>query len=824
MRKQFIIVIFILGFLFSCSPTKYIPKGEHLLHSYETKTDDKTVANFEFYAYVKQKPNKKIFGLPLYARIYNTINPEKEAKREKRRKVKEDKMNMRRLKKGKEPREKIALSRTVLKIGEKPVIYDENQSRKTSKQLELFLKNKGYYLAKVKDSVAFNDKKAKVTYKINPGKPYTIRNYKDSITDTEVSSIVSNYLKKSKIKKGKVLESELLTQERTKITELLYNQGYYQFSKEYIYFSIDTFIGNNQADILLSIKNPKEQLPDGEMEETTHVKFLFDALSILPDYEPSNILSEKKKIIIHDTIKTDKKISFLIANKNKYTQSVLKRGLRIETDSLYRASKVKSSFEYYSSLSNFKLINISFTESAKYNDTLNYPHRYLDTQIKLTPSIMQSFTVELEGNTTNGRYGMASNLLYQHLNIFGGAQILNVKLKAELSNKEAIAEESNNYFSETEYGVTASIYFPNLLAPFNTKELYLKVFPKTNVSLGYNFRENSNYKKNVFITTFGYSWKTKNMTHQFNLIEFNSVKLTNISSSYLSELFQTNQFQEKYDHVILGSSYSFTYSNQDIKKQANFMFFKTKIELAGKILNTINKSTKADKLSAGEYFRRVYELIYETEQEIDNSIDSLNNIRPGFYTLNNIPYAQFSKIEIDFRYYQILDSKNEIVYRINPGVIIPFGNSYYSPQEKQFFLGGASSMRAWQARTLGPGSNSDAEQLYQYGDIKLEMNLEYRFHLFWMVEGALFTDVGNIWSLDVYDNTENKDFSFKDFYKDLAVGTGFGVRADLDFFIFRFDFGFKMHDPAIVNGSKWIGLKAFTYKNMAFNFGIGYPF
>ena len=133
-------------------------------------------------------------------------------------------------------------------------------------------------------------------------------------------------------------------------------------------------------------------------------------------------------------------------------------------------------------------------------------------------------------------------------------------------------------------------------------------------------------------------------------------------------------------------------------------------------------------------------------------------------------------------------------------------------------------MRAWQAITLGPGTYIDPVQIYQYGDIKLEMNIEYRFQLFWMVEGALFTDIGNIWSINKYDELESKKFSFGDFYKDLAVGTGFGLRMDFDFFIFRFDFGFKMHDPTIINKSKWLGMSAFTWDEMAFNFGIGYPF
>ena len=826
----FLIVLFSV-FLFSCSPTKYVPKGEHFLQSYEIKTDNKATNDFGLDSYIKQKPNKKIFGVFLYARIYNIIDPAKEKKREEKWQPREDKMNRKRLSKGKETKEKFHWSRWLLKIGEKPVLYDPVLTKKTSRQLKIYLKNKGYYLAKVSDSVALKDKKANVTYNIKAKTPYKIRNYKDSISDKEIKSILQKHFEESKLKKGDILESEMLSVERSKITEILLNNGYYRFSKEYIFFSIDTFIGNYNADILLTIKNPVEQLPDGEIEEIVHSKYIFDNLSIYPDFEPSNIISNKKKITVYDTIKTDKKISFLIENKNKYTEAVLSRGLRIETDSLYRASIVKSSFKYYSSLANFRLINLNFTESERCIDTASYPIRFLDTHIKLTPSTQQSFTVELEGNTTNGRYGMASNLLYQHLNIFGGAQILNVKLKGELNNQEAAAEDSDNYFSETEYGVTASLFFPNLLSPFNTRKLYLKVFPKTNVSLGYNFRENSNYRKNIFSSTYGYSWRTNNMTHQFNLIEFNSVNLTNISSNYLSELNQTNQFQEKYDHVILGSSYSIIYNNQDIKKHTDFIYLRTKIELAGNLLNQINKTTNAEKLSAGEYFRNVYYSITDhisntdlREQRFQELIDSTNAIKPGFYTLNEIPFAQFVKAELDFRYYQKLGLKNELVYRINPGIIIPFGNSYYSPQEKQFFLGGASSMRAWQARTLGPGSYTDNEQIYQYGDIKLEMNLEYRFHMFWMVEGALFTDIGNIWSIDKYDDIVTKKFRINDFYKDLAFGTGFGLRMDFDFFIFRFDFGFKIYDPNTNKESKWLKRDTLKWDNMTFNFGIGYPF
>ncbi len=266
------------------------------------------------------------------------------------------------------------------------------------------------------------------------------------------------------------------------------------------------------------------------------------------------------------------------------------------------------------------------------------------------------------------------------------------------------------------------------------------------------------------------------------------------------------------------------------------MYFKLITELAGNLLFLTHSLIKPEKLGAGDYQRDVFQIMAnnidtltqdEADELVNNVVEGLNDSLPGFYTIFGLPYAQFFKTEIDFRYYNILNSKNELVYRINPGVIVPYGNSYYAPQEKQFFLGGASSMRAWQARTLGPGSyrlESDTIQIYQYGDIKLEMNVEYRFKLFWMLEGALFLDAGNIWTLNEYETNTSKKFSFNRFYKEIALGTGVGFRFDLSFFVIRFDFGLKLHNPALAEGERWLNISNVQDRDWTFNFGIGYPF
>lgn len=827
------IVPLIAIFFVACSPTKYLKEGEYFLKEYSVEADNKKVMQYYPEDYVKQKPNKKIQFLNIYpyASIYNIVDPQKEEKREEKRRPVEERMNRKRLEKGKEPREKFYFSRWFRKIGEAPVVYSPVQAKKSAQQITTLLKNKGYYNAETTDSVKYKGKMASVYYNINAGKPYVIRNYRDSIEDPEVAKLLEGYFKKSQIKAGLNVDVSLFDTERENINQRMLENGYYRFAKEYIFFEVDTFVGNHQADVLISVKSPVETNIEGNQVVGRHKKYYIKEMNIYPDYEPAAIIQNKKQDVInYDTVSGEKNIKFLIAKRNKYTQAVLTRGLTIASDSIYRASKAKGSFTYYSSLSNFRLINFDFKEPANIILNGDSGRSYLNTHIKLTPQTQQSYTVELEGNTTSGKYGMASNLLYQHLNLFGGAEILDLKFKVELNNQDPGVVVSDSYFSETEYGVIAAIRFPNMVSPFKTRSFYLKYYPKTAFSIGYNFRYNASYRRSIFSSSYGYDWRSSSsMSHFFNALEFSSVKISRMDSTYLSELLKSGQFEEKYDHMILGSSYTMTYNTQNIKKSRDFHYLRIRIEPAGNILYLIEKSAKAPKLGYGEYLRDAVKANNSSasDEVVDFKVDSLNQARPDFYTLFNLPYSQYFKAEVDFRYYQILNSKNEIVYRINPGVIVPYGNSFYSPQEKRFYLGGASSMRAWQARQLGPGSFRQGKPIiYQYGDIKLEMNLEYRFKMFWVVEGALFIDAGNIWSLAEYEQLDVKKFQIDRFYKEIAIGSGVGLRLDFSFFVFRFDFGFKLYDPSISDGSRWLGMSAFNFKEnkITFNFGIGYPF
>ena len=297
--------------------------------------------------------------------------------------------------------------------------------------------------------------------------------------------------------------------------------------------------------------------------------------------------------------------------------------------------------------------------------------------------------------------------------------------------------------------------------------------------------------------SYGYFWKSsKQVHHIFNPIAISSVKLKGMSLDFLKS-FANPYIRESYtDHLISVTNYSYIFSNQKINKSRNYIYFRSNIESAGNILSTYSKLTNR-KLTKDNY-----------------------------YEIFNNRFAQYLKTDFDFRYNKYTANKNKIVYRLFFGIGYPYGNLKTLPFEKQFFAGGANSIRAWQVRTLGPGSYKDTLQIpIQSSDIKLETNLEYRFKLFWVIQGALFIDAGNIWALNKIENRNEAMFKFNRFYKEIAVGSGAGLRFDFSFFIIRFDLGIKIYEPQEDLGKRLIITnRSYNSNDFQLNIGIGYPF
>jgi outer membrane protein assembly factor BamA len=351
-----------------------------------------------------------------------------------------------------------------------------------------------------------------------------------------------------------------------------------------------------------------------------------------------------------------------------------------------------------------------------------------------------------------------------------------------------------------ELGIEGRLTFPTFLLPFKTERFIRKYNPKTSTSISYNYQHRPDYTRSVFQTTFGYNWTSGDfITHIINPLQLNFVKMIDASDEFLEDIEDTYLEYSYEDRLILGVNYSFIFSNQDMKKTKDFVFFRTNLETAGILLKGMARAINAER-------------------------DSL-----GRYIMFGNAFAQYVKGDVEFRYFKIMNDQTNLVYRIFAGVAYPYGNSITIPYEKQYFTGGANGIRAWQVRNLGPGSfnifNESEAPRYpnQTADVKLEGNIEYRFDLFWLLEGALFVDGGNIWSLNKDDDRPGAFFEWDRFYKEFALGTGFGLRMDFSFFVFRFDLGMKVRDPAQPEGSRWVFMNS-GYNSPQFNIAIGYPF
>jgi outer membrane protein assembly factor BamA len=416
----------------------------------------------------------------------------------------------------------------------------------------------------------------------------------------------------------------------------------------------------------------------------------------------------------------------------------------------------------------------------------------------------QSTSFDVEGTNTSGNLGVAGNINYQHRNLFSGAEILQINLRGAI---ERVANSESDYFNTRELGIESSITIPKLLGPGSFIRSFKAVQPKTVFTLGYNFQRRPEYTRTISNIKFGYDWMTTETFRQtLNLLDFNMVNLYRFDPDFIEKIKDLYIKSSFTDHLILATNYSFTYNNQSLNQGQGYNYVRFNIESAGNILSLLSSLANRPK---------------------EESVDTLGLGTTKYYQIFNTRFAQYVKSDIEFRHGYSFDKYNTLVTRAFLGIGVPYGNFDILPFEKKYFTGGANGIRAWQVRSLGPGTYKAPEGAYpnQSSDIKFEANLEYRFRLIDFIEGALFFDVGNIWAINKKDNREGALFEFDKFYKQLAFGTGTGLRFDFNYFIFRLDLGLKLREPADRFGDGWIiGNRPVNKDDLNFSFAIGYPF
>lgn len=769
---QLPLILLVFSMAVSCSSVKFVPEGEKLLNDVDIHIDNKQVSREEVKAQVRQKENLKILGFSkFHLAMYNLSSKKKQHDWFKR-------------------------------IGEEPVIYQENQTVRSKEQLALYLQNKGYYDAVIEDTLIYHPKKPKVNlvFDIHTGSPYRIRNYTYETKDERIKPLLLNDTINRLLKKNDIFDVDLLNAEREHLVTMMQNHGYYRFSADYIQFVADSSLGNRQVDLTMEVSDAD---PGRETDSVNHHKrFVVRNFLINSDFNPPQ-LSFKRVTDPLDTLVIPP-YTITYHGKLRYRPQLLDDLNRIQDGPFYSLRNVEKTYRSLNQIKQFRMVNLNFDiVDSLGNDSIGV----LDGRFQLSPLPSQGFSVDLEGTNSSGNLGIAGNLNYQHRNLFQGAEILNVTLKGAFERQQAVVNESALNFNTHEYGIEASLTLPKFLSPVRGKNFFNFQVPQTSFTLGYNYQRRPDYTRTITNFRFGYNWKSKPYrTHYLNVIDFNYVNLSEFNEDFLNSIKDMYIKSSYTDHLISALSYTRVDNTQNIGRSGNYRYFKWSFESAGNLLAAV----------AGL-----------TDRKKKTEIDTITNEPVSYHQIFNTRFAQYLKTDFEYRYGHMLDEYNSVVGRLFVGVGLPYGNFDVLPFEKKYFTGGANGIRAWQVRTLGPGTYKASEDDYpnQSGDIKIEGNLEYRFRLLGRVEGAFFLDAGNIWAINKNDNREGALFKFDSFYKEIAIGTGTGLRFNFNYFIFRLDLGMKLRDPSLESGKRFIiGNYPINADHFNFSFAIGYPF
>lgn len=781
MMKVILRIIYFVCFiqiLVSCSSTRYVGEGEYLLDKVNILSDNKSYKPSDLKPYLRQQPNFKAFGLmkwQLY--VYDWSGRD----------------------------EKKWLSRQLRRIGEAPVILDSALVFQSSDELRRFFINKGYANAEVSVVIDTSKrKKAQVTYRIKSNEPYRIGHYTMNLDDSVIDSIAhlkaphhsvfsSSFRTFSDdyaplLKDNVLFDRDVLDKERQRITTLMRRNGYYTFNREHLSYIADSSAGNHKVDVDMFLRPYRFERPDGSVVDTTHHQYYIKDVSIITDYDPLTLdmdtLGKRDSMYIgHVKIIYGK-------NGRSIRPSVLRRSNFIMPGRLYNERNVEQTYASFTTLRALRNVNIRFTEVNE-SDTSK-----LNCTILTSPAKIQGFGVDLEGTNSAGDFGFASSLNYQHRNLFRGAEVFSTKVRGAY---EALSKsEGKNYW---EFGAESSILFPRFLFPFLSESYRRKIRATSELKVSYNFQTRPEFERAILSGGWSYIWQERSNTqarHVFKLLDVDYVHIPKVDSTFRRSLPESALLYNFTDQFVLGTGYTYSFNNFNPQNRLrNTHSMRVSFDMAGNLLYALSELTHAEKDPEGRY------------------------------KLFGINYAQFVKGDIDFAKGLVLDNRSRIAFHFGVGVGYPYGNSRMLPFERSYFSGGANSVRGWSVRSLGPGSmptDSIHSFAQQTGDIRLDINLEYRTKLFWKFELATFIDGGNIWTFHKDVSRPNGNFDFSRFYKEIATSYGVGLRLDFDFFLIRFDTGWKAYNPQEEGAKRWAILHPNFGSNFAWHFAVGYPF
>lgn len=764
--RIYIYFLTVLLLLSGCSVSKFIPDGQYLLDEVHVRSDNREIKSSEMYSYVRQKPNSKWFSLvklPMY--IYCAS--------------------------GKDSTKWI--NKLLRKMGDAPRIYDPSVAEETRMQILSAVQNKGYLGAEVVLEEKLKKNKIDAYYRISTGNPYMISSINYNIEDYVIRDLLMNDSIHSNLVEGMRFNVNVLEEERNRITQYLLNRGFYRFNKDYITFQADTVNGTYRIDLTMNIALNEQN--NGNYN-SLHRQYKVRKVNYLMDIDNLAAVRNNPET---DTVEYNQ-LSIIYNDKLFLRPGVIASHNRIESGKLYSNRDVMSTYSSLARLGILKYSNIRFVEHFE-NDSA-----YLDAYVSLSRNKNKTLAFQIEGTNSAGDLGAAASVTYTHRNLFKGSETFNIKLRGAYEAVTGLEGYANNNY--TEYGIETSLEFPEFMFPFLKSDFKKSVNAKSQVSAKYNWQIRPEFERTLASAAWSYRWNSrKRASHRLDVLDINYIYMPYRSNTFIEYLNYMDEINPllRYsyeDLFIVRLGYTYTYNSAGVSTQ-----------------QTAKKSSYSIRFNIEESGN----LIYGLSKLIHNKpLDGES------YRVGNISFAQYVKLDFDFAKNIMIDDRNALVFHIGTGVAVPYGNSKSLPFEKLYFSGGANSVRGWSVRSLGPGGYRGASGSLDYvnhtGDIKLDMNVEYRTHLFWKLNGAAFIDAGNVWTLKDRYSDSTGQFSFKRFYKEIAVSYGLGIRFDLDFLILRFDGGMKAINPMETGVDRYPLIKPDFSRDFAFHFAVGYPF
>ena len=844
---RYILLLACVLLLNSCNITKRVKANEHLVTNNTIIEDGNKVNSERIKNIIVQRTNsgmRKVLGFPLKLHIYNLARPNIDSIINAKVLSDSSKVKRRTALLSKKQFDKQIESRRnfnawLKRTGEAPVIYDEGKTIKSASNLRKYYYSKGWFNNEITYEVEKDSNKyANVTYNVKKHKPYVLDSLNAIISSPAIDSLYKKFSKNSLLKKGEQYDEQNYENERERINNYLRNTGFYHFGQDYIRFEMDTIDTNHKVHTDLIIAN---RIIRGD-DSTTTTPFKVYKIKEVNIFTDDNFENRDKDIL--DTT-TYKNFNLYSKEKLRFKPKALTDAVFIAKGDTYSDLARSRTARYLNDLQMFRYPDIDFIENEE--DTT------LTANIRLEPKKKYGLSFDPEINTSNIQtIGFSFSTGLKIRNIFRGAETLEISGIAAIGASKSRSDPEAAFFDINEFGGNIRLTIPRLFSPFNTDKIIPKYMsPSTIMNLSATSQQNIGLDKQAISGMFSYNWfPSKTVTNTLELFNVNFVKNLNTSNYfgvYTNSFSSLNTIAQDANYI--GSDESL-YNSDLVSPYSPADVFISEVLSGDTVLNSTDDFDTVNTIAERKERLTENNLIFSTS--FDYKKDKRNNIfdndfsvfkwrielagnllsnfsnvigltknDDGNYEVFGVAFSQYVKTEVDYVKYVDLGRKNVLAFRSYAGIAIPYGNSNSIPFAESFFAGGPNDNRAWTAYNLGPGSTKSTNE-FNEANFKLHLSAEQRFNLFGGFRGAVFIDAGNIWN--VLDNVEEEAATLTSFssLKDIAVGSGFGLRYDFDFFVLRFDVGFKTYDPSQSDSNRWF--RDYNFRNAVYNIGINYPF